>query len=1461
MGTPYSGPFPHTNAGTISGIEVSGSTFTGNVANSGTISTSGIGVSDSALTNGVLYNQGTIDGGVSVFGSTITGSVYGIENLTGTINGGISVSGSTITGDVYNDGTITGGISVSGDATIGGGIITLESLSGGISLDSATVGGIGAGGDFTGGISIDTASEVSRSVFAVEVTGPTFTDGITNAGTISANTSALWIFNVTEFSGGITNSGTISAAGGYAVNFQNDQTISGGLTNSGSIVGGVHIESVQTFAGSIVNASTGTITGSNRGIEVSGVTQFGVNSAGGGIVNSGTIDVTGSAIDIGGVGVSTFFGGITNSGTISDGGFIPYGAINVSAVSSFVGDISNSGTIEAPNGAGIDVHGVANFLGSIVNSDTISAFRGGILVGGSQATNAVSYFSGGITNSGAITGGALITYTSGSYYAYYGQSIRVEDVGDFLGGVVNTATGSMFGDVTGVAVSDSSGSGTFSGGISNSGTISADAWGVKVEGYATFQGGIVNQTGGTISAGAGIVVESATSFDGGITNSGAITAAGVGIALGDVSTFTGDVSNSGTISVAASGPFGSPTGISVGDVGDFAGDIANSGSITAGVGIAVVSNVNFTGNNADGDIVNSSSGTITAARTGILVSNGGATSTAFGTNASGGGAIVNAGTISVTGATSPFGPGAPGRGIAVRGSVAFTSGTSSRSAGISVFDGNITNAGTIKAAGTGVFVGNTGTTPGTVAISTFDGSITNSGTISAGNGILLNDIATFSGDIVNGANGQIVATSGDGIEVGQSAVGRGYTYTPGTGANPGTSGTYSSYTYQYTKPVGTFLGSIVNHGTISAAVGVGIKLSSVAQFSGTDPRGDIVNTGTISGSIGIELVNTPDVSVFDSGVITGTGGTAIQFHGGATSDNTLTLAAGYTITGDVLGGGTDTLQLGGTGAASFDLSDVGTTYTGFTTFDVIGGTWTTTGSGLDWNVEGGTLEVSGSVTDTTVDAGGTLEILSGGTADPTTVDAGGSETIDSNASDTGALVYGTQYVYGSATDSTAFAGGRVVVENGGSISGAVISGGTVEVVSGGNAGSSITFATDSGTLQIDGPNTPGVLLAGTTISGFVPGDTIDLTGIDYSTPNSVFVNGSDQLQITEGGNTYEIQLTGDFTGDTFHLAPDNGGAGLGTEITETPCYCPGTLIRTDSGEARVEELKIGDRVMTASGETRPIKWIGRRSYSGRFVMGRNDILPVCIKAGALDDNVPKRDLWISPNHAMYFKEKHLDGMLIEARDLINGVSVVQAESVESIEYVHIELETHDVIIAEGALAESFIDDDSRFLFHNAPEYRLLYPDNAKEAAQYCAPRQQEGYEVEAVRRRIAMRAGARTSDDEPRVGALRGYVDRITAECVAGWAQNLDHPEAPVCLDIFAGGELIGRVLANRYREDLESAGRGSGYHSFAFMPPPGLAFTSEEIDVRRSLDGVTLELTADAWRMLRQSTGRQRAA
>jgi hypothetical protein len=206
----------------------------------------------------------------------------------------------------------------------------------------------------------------------------------------------------------------------------------------------------------------------------------------------------------------------------------------------------------------------------------------------------------------------------------------------------------------------------------------------------------------------------------------------------------------------------------------------------------------------------------------------------------------------------------------------------------------------------------------------------------------------------------------------------------------------------------------------------------------------------------------------------------------------------------------------------------------------------------------------------------------------------------------------------------------------------------------------------------------------------------------------------------------------------------------------------------------------------------------------------------------------------------------LGGVLIEAKDLVNGVSIVQAAHVDSVEYFHIELDTHDVIIAEGALSETFLDDDSRGMFHNAHEYETLYADEDAAPAFYCAPRLGEGYVVEAVRLRLAERAGLLPVFDRSRIGELRGSIEEISPARIAGWAQNAEHPQAPVCLDIYADGRLTGQVLANRYREDLERAGLGNACHGFAFTPP-AMTIRPNLVEVRRSLDGALLELPGEA--------------
>src|SRR5271165_4049402 len=189
---------------------------------------------------------------------------------------------------------------------------------------------------------------------------------------------------------------------------------------------------------------------------------------------------------------------------------------------------------------------------------------------------------------------------------------------------------------------------------------------------------------------------------------------------------------------------------------------------------------------------------------------------------------------------------------------------------------------------------------------------------------------------------------------------------------------------------------------------------------------------------------------------------------------------------------------------------------------------------------------------------------------------------------------------------------------------------------------------------------------------------------------------------------------------------------------DPPCYCRGTLILTERGEVRVEDLAVGDMAVTVSGEAKPIKWIGRRSYAGRFIAGNPRVLPIVVRAGALAPEVPMRDLWLSPGHALL-----LDGVLIPAEHLVNGLTILQAGPVNEVEYFHIEFEAHEVILAEGAPAESYVECDNRRGFQNAHEFSALYPGDARASFGYCLPRLKEGMaELAPIRARLFERAAA-----------------------------------------------------------------------------------------------------------------------
>ena len=180
------------------------------------------------------------------------------------------------------------------------------------------------------------------------------------------------------------------------------------------------------------------------------------------------------------------------------------------------------------------------------------------------------------------------------------------------------------------------------------------------------------------------------------------------------------------------------------------------------------------------------------------------------------------------------------------------------------------------------------------------------------------------------------------------------------------------------------------------------------------------------------------------------------------------------------------------------------------------------------------------------------------------------------------------------------------------------------------------------------------------------------------------------------------------------------------------CFATGTLIRTDRGDISVEHLRVGDCCLTASGY-RPIIWIGHRRLRCVNHPRPWDVMPVRIVANAFSDGCPSRDLLLSPDHAVA-----LDGILIQASALLNHTSITREHNVpERFTYYHIELASHELILAEGQPCETFIDNVERQAFDNWQEHEDLYG-QAPEMAELPLPRAQSRRQLPAsLRARLA----------------------------------------------------------------------------------------------------------------------------
>ena len=229
------------------------------------------------------------------------------------------------------------------------------------------------------------------------------------------------------------------------------------------------------------------------------------------------------------------------------------------------------------------------------------------------------------------------------------------------------------------------------------------------------------------------------------------------------------------------------------------------------------------------------------------------------------------------------------------------------------------------------------------------------------------------------------------------------------------------------------------------------------------------------------------------------------------------------------------------------------------------------------------------------------------------------------------------------------------------------------------------------------------------------------------------------LGVTDDGDPV-VQFDG--SNDAYILSnnPSLVGVPLNTTATTyTMCFTAGTRISTPDGERLVEDLRIGDSVATSEGRAVSVKWIGRQTVHTRFGPAER-LMPVRFAAGSLGEGLPHTDLTVTADHGML-----VSGVICHAGALVNGETITRvplAEMGETYTVYHIETEAHEIILANGAPSETFIDNASRRAFDNVAEFEALYGD-VPEMEELSYPRAMSTRQVpQHIRARLAGKAVA-----------------------------------------------------------------------------------------------------------------------
>jgi ELWxxDGT repeat protein len=243
---------------------------------------------------------------------------------------------------------------------------------------------------------------------------------------------------------------------------------------------------------------------------------------------------------------------------------------------------------------------------------------------------------------------------------------------------------------------------------------------------------------------------------------------------------------------------------------------------------------------------------------------------------------------------------------------------------------------------------------------------------------------------------------------------------------------------------------------------------------------------------------------------------------------------------------------------------------------------------------------------------------------------------------------------------------------------------------------------------------------------------------DSNPQNFAVIGNKAVFQANDGQHGAELWSSNGFSASLVkdinsNFAYDSSPSSL--SAVTLACFAAGTRIATESGQTPVQNLKVGDRLRLWSGGTRGIVWIGHRSVDIARHPRAHDVTPVRVAPHAFGPGLPHTALRLSPDHAIYSHD-----VLVPIRHLVNGTTIAR-EPVVSVTYYHIELDEHDVLMAEGLACESYLDGgDTRDAFEGSAAL-ALHPafGNPADASPF-APVVSQGVALQNVRALVALHA-------------------------------------------------------------------------------------------------------------------------